>query len=140
MVCPGTDSQWWRPCPCGAGRVPCSGDVRRAKAASIVIRRVWSRRTQALNASVLLTYRSEEHTSELQSPCNLVCRLLLEKKQMKLRRDVEEHGQPIVITHLLDRNVRPGNRHLFTPRNLVLVIAAHHHPKNIAALDPHLCR
>src|SRR5256885_12226345 len=25
--------------------------------------------------------RSEEHTSELQSPCNLVCRLLLEKKQ-----------------------------------------------------------
>src|SRR5256885_7875346 len=26
------------------------------------------------------TPRSEEHTSELQSPCNLVCRLLLEKK------------------------------------------------------------
>src|SRR5688500_20407515 len=25
--------------------------------------------------------RSEEHTSELQSPCNLVCRLLLEKKE-----------------------------------------------------------
>src|SRR5256885_6948570 len=28
-----------------------------------------------------LVYRSEEHTSELQSPCNLVCRLLLEKKK-----------------------------------------------------------
>src|SRR5256885_3538071 len=27
--------------------------------------------------------RSEEHTSELQSPCNLVCRLLLEKKKEK---------------------------------------------------------
>src|SRR5256885_5179720 len=27
-------------------------------------------------------HRSEEHTSELQSPCNLVCRLLLEKKKM----------------------------------------------------------
>src|SRR5256885_8855996 len=27
-----------------------------------------------------LAKRSEEHTSELQSPCNLVCRLLLEKK------------------------------------------------------------
>src|SRR2546426_9296370 len=27
--------------------------------------------------------RSEEHTSELQSPCNLVCRLLLEKKKHK---------------------------------------------------------
>src|SRR5256885_7531412 len=28
--------------------------------------------------------RSEEHTSELQSPCNLVCRLLLEKKKNNL--------------------------------------------------------
>src|SRR5205807_3337653 len=28
--------------------------------------------------------RSEEHTSELQSPCNLVCRLLLEKKKTRL--------------------------------------------------------
>src|SRR2546426_7220340 len=34
--------------------------------------------------------RSEEHTSELQSPCNLVCRLLLEKKKKKTKssRDV----------------------------------------------------
>src|SRR5256885_6308361 len=30
------------------------------------------------------TERSEEHTSELQSPCNLVCRLLLEKKKKLL--------------------------------------------------------
>src|SRR2546426_5874534 len=30
--------------------------------------------------------RSEEHTSELQSPCNLVCRLLLEKKKNPARR------------------------------------------------------
>src|SRR2546426_6384454 len=29
--------------------------------------------------------RSEEHTSELQSPCNLVCRLLLEKKKKNYR-------------------------------------------------------
>src|SRR5256885_3737569 len=29
----------------------------------------------------VLQQRSEEHTSELQSPCNLVCRLLLEKKK-----------------------------------------------------------
>src|SRR2546426_7060800 len=35
--------------------------------------------------------RSEEHTSELQSPCNLVCRLLLEKKK-KLQRS---HNQPV---------------------------------------------
>src|SRR5256885_12345114 len=33
-----------------------------------------------LTAIVALAIRSEEHTSELQSPCNLVCRLLLEKK------------------------------------------------------------
>src|SRR2546426_6745501 len=31
--------------------------------------------------SVFKITRSEEHTSELQSPCNLVCRLLLEKKK-----------------------------------------------------------
>src|SRR5256885_7080524 len=38
----------------------------------------------ALPALVILTSRrSEEHTSELQSPCNLVCRLLLEKKKKK---------------------------------------------------------
>src|SRR5256885_15934131 len=32
-------------------------------------------------AAALPPERSEEHTSELQSPCNLVCRLLLEKKK-----------------------------------------------------------
>src|SRR2546426_9241161 len=31
--------------------------------------------------------RSEEHTSELQSPCNLVCRLLLEKKKQKKKKN-----------------------------------------------------
>src|SRR5256885_12176078 len=31
--------------------------------------------------STVTPSRSEEHTSELQSPCNLVCRLLLEKKK-----------------------------------------------------------
>src|ERR1022692_237564 len=34
--------------------------------------------------------RSEEHTSELQSPCNLVCRLLLEKKKKKNRQMRED--------------------------------------------------
>src|SRR2546426_6339022 len=36
---------------------------------------------QARNGRAGDTARSEEHTSELQSPCNLVCRLLLEKKK-----------------------------------------------------------
>src|SRR5688500_19890393 len=38
---------------------------------------------------VMCFERSEEHTSELQSPCNLVCRLLLEKKKEKKAVDRE---------------------------------------------------
>src|SRR2546426_6831687 len=38
-------------------------------------------RDRVNNANIQV--RSEEHTSELQSPCNLVCRLLLEKKKKK---------------------------------------------------------
>src|SRR3989454_5107904 len=37
--------------------------------------------------------RSEEHTSELQSPCNLVCRLLLEKKNYHGRRHTCQRQQ-----------------------------------------------
>src|SRR2546426_5671142 len=36
--------------------------------------------------------RSEEHTSELQSPCNLVCRLLLEKKKKSDRETISLSG------------------------------------------------
>src|SRR5256885_12064389 len=39
-------------------------------------------------------YRSEEHTSELQSPCNLVCRLLLEKKTTRRRWSTVSHPSP----------------------------------------------
>src|SRR5256885_10247961 len=39
----------------------------------------------ATSPATLVAYRSEEHTSELQSPCNLVCRLLLEKKKLSSR-------------------------------------------------------
>src|SRR5256885_11476024 len=37
--------------------------------------------------------RSEEHTSELQSPCNLVCRLLLEKKKKLQEHTCDAHLQ-----------------------------------------------
>src|SRR2546426_8607819 len=43
--------------------------------------------------------RSEEHTSELQSPCNLVCRLLLEKKTKPAHsgpRSIRAQGTPQV--------------------------------------------
>src|SRR5256885_12394267 len=36
-----------------------------------------------VECTTFISIRSEEHTSELQSPCNLVCRLLLEKKKNK---------------------------------------------------------
>src|SRR2546426_6739139 len=48
----------------------------------------------ALRRAVVSSDRSEEHTSELQSPCNLVCRLLLEKKK-KNRIDIL-NGRQIV--------------------------------------------
>src|SRR5256885_8105344 len=41
------------------------------------------RLTFPIDVSIDRISRSEEHTSELQSPCNLVCRLLLEKKKKK---------------------------------------------------------
>src|SRR5256885_6098067 len=49
----------------------------------------------ALIAPLFDAYRSEEHTSELQSPCNLVCRLLLEKKKQHSRR-IPYHHHPAV--------------------------------------------
>src|ERR1039457_7333296 len=43
-----------------------------------------------------MKYRSEEHTSELQSPCNLVCRLLLVKKmECQLVTHSEHNQQPL---------------------------------------------
>src|SRR5256885_15155059 len=40
--------------------------------------------SERASRSATVLVRSEEHTSELQSPCNLVCRLLLEKKKTLL--------------------------------------------------------
>src|SRR5256885_11307906 len=41
--------------------------------------------------------RSEEHTSELQSPCNLVCRLLLEKKKRtRVRAQLSIHDDTLI--------------------------------------------
>src|ERR1022692_1191722 len=43
-----------------------------------------------------LPIRSEEHTSELQSPCNLVCRLLLEKTQPH---ELRPRSQKLPLSH-----------------------------------------
>src|ERR1022692_3934768 len=47
--------------------------------------------------------RSEEHTSELQSPCNLVCRLLLEKKKKNHKRGSEAKHTPPANRDVLQR-------------------------------------
>src|SRR5205807_4685593 len=56
-----------------------------------------------MGVPVKLSKRSEEHTSELQSPCNLVCRLLLEKKKRGSR--VVRRGR---------RRLRPDHRQSYS--------------------------
>src|SRR5256885_9761007 len=51
-------------------------------------RRARHNRHSAGRRSCSTASRSEEHTSELQSPCNLVCRLLLEKKNRSVPYDL----------------------------------------------------
>src|SRR5258708_10693637 len=55
--------------------------------------------------------RSEEHTSELQSPDHLVCRLLLEKKKNNSTIDYQKTSQPLVgsqHTHAATQHARPS--------------------------------
>src|SRR5256885_9985582 len=54
--------------------------------------------------------RSEEHTSELQSPCNLVCRLLLEKKNNVFSRNISTYclfSRPKPIVAVAQRSRSP---------------------------------
>src|SRR5256885_2981845 len=50
----------------------------------------------------LKTMRSEEHTSELQSPCNLVCRLLLEKKKKGHGTPAHDHARGAPVAQVAD--------------------------------------
>src|SRR5215467_7667800 len=78
----------WPPCRSSRGGRNSDGD-RSDRARTAPGRRLFrvSRRCLATGVEIPGTprpgSRSEEHTSELQSPCNLVCRLLLEKKKKK---------------------------------------------------------
>src|SRR5256885_11783462 len=63
---------------------------RLARDIALPLPRYRSRRTRTGQRGAV---RSEEHTSELQSPCNLVCRLLLEKKNKR-------HLLHLTITHM----------------------------------------
>src|SRR5256885_11921622 len=59
--------------------------------------------------------RSEEHTSELQSPCNLVCRLLLEKKK----------NNNIVVTYCLQKRLRTAD-HILNNLNDRVIVGKEH--------------
>src|SRR5256885_9843802 len=74
--------------PISAAHSPRRGRARAARAAlsRFSNRTPDRRRPRDRRASA----RSEEHTSELQSPCNLVCRLLLEKKKKKIKTHEQE--------------------------------------------------
>src|SRR2546426_4107435 len=58
-----------------------AADRRRVGRQRAVLQRQAAEAAVENRAAVVGRVRSEEHTSELQSPCNLVCRLLLEKKK-----------------------------------------------------------
>src|SRR5256885_9470379 len=59
------------------------------------------------NGTTTPSSRSEEHTSELQSPCNLVCRLLLEKK--KIIKLVTKYGKKTRKRRIYCPNPRAHN-------------------------------
>src|SRR2546430_3148563 len=82
-----------------------------------------SKRARPLCAASRCVKRSEEHTSELQSQSNLVCRLLLEKKKMKehlaqifpnLSRERDE--APLLVKSLVDEVLSTYTRYIIGTR------------------------
>src|SRR2546430_10757907 len=70
-------------------------------------------------ARISITVRSEEHTSELQSQSNLVCRLLLEKNNIEPAVTVGTSKRRIIVRHILPNVIAPY---------LVLLTAFHAQP------------
>src|SRR2546426_3810419 len=73
--------RWWRGIACGVGLLGLVSLPLQSGTAADTQPRGMADRMATLENKL----RSEEHTSELQSPCNLVCRLLLEKKKTDSR-------------------------------------------------------
>src|SRR5688500_19949103 len=75
--------------PISRRRIACGATTGKRKSSPSPIT---PRRLNSPGRSTIFS-RSEEHTSELQSPCNLVCRLLLEKKKQHLGRERRLFGE-----------------------------------------------
>src|SRR5256885_8284058 len=67
--------------------------------------RMWPETTDTAPNSPMA--RSEEHTSELQSPCNLVCRLLLEKKKPLHSSGRPSHSSSLLLSTSPVQRVEP---------------------------------
>src|SRR5256885_2993835 len=63
---------------------------------------LFNRADVAISSPCVALSRSEEHTSELQSPCNLVCRLLLEKKKKRQQRLLVTQSPTSLLDQRLD--------------------------------------
>src|SRR5256885_11668473 len=75
--------------------------------------------------------RSEEHTSELQSPCNLVCRLLLEKKKFNIYIHPTS-SEPLSSPH--------GRYSFSIPSNSCALLQSQQYTTTIPALNDSACR
>ena len=89
-----------------------------------------------------------DHSCPIAAPDAMLDRVLYKWLQKQvwhqrphcLRRDIEEYGEPIAIANLLDSDVTPGERHLFTEGYFVLVVAAQCYPQQISEPGEHLAR
>src|SRR5256886_10125225 len=81
--------------------------------------------------------RSEEHTSELQSQSNLVCRLLLEKKKTNPITINSYHNHTVLGRPRLQPDLNPnGGERLSRTRKPILLDSATHHSLRSATMHP----
>src|SRR2546430_8909022 len=97
----------------GGALVTRAGESRAARAEGRVVARFNAPQAARVEADA---NRSEEHTSELQSQSNLVCRLLLEKKK--------EHNKPTTLSHFFHTCAQPNTSVLRTARSYKLLSSA----------------
>src|SRR5256885_2913931 len=108
-----------------------------------MIARAWPGNADAIAARSAPTNgepRSEEHTSELQSPCNVVCRLLLEKKTVHPPRHAFRET-PRVGDHFAKRT-NPATRQSTSPTQQLISVEDPQifpfvvPPRSSGAIDP----